>query len=660
MAKFSVSVQRFYFAAAVIIATMLLARTHYHGWAPVLARTAALADILVVGILALVYMAMKRMTLPGSFSDRLNRWTHWVLVLLVLLLAGLSQWLFVKTGELLNFDMLTFFLDRIADLKDVAAEGLDVHLFTILLSSLAFLVLACLRFSSRVLATAQYLALFLPIGLVFAGPLIQPEFVDSNFESAIPEHLTAARLYQGKYKNIGRQQHAWNTSDVAEWRRGILTGMPVSSLGASALQALANDAPVKRIYELPQASHTQTQESRPNVIFVILESVRYDALGVYKDADAKYGSNTPFLDEIARKGWRVERAYTTIPHTSKALVGIYCGTFARMETGISEAVPGNLPLNCLPRILSSVGYRTAHFQTAIGTFEDRIPFLDNIGFDESFTQESFTKEQNKWRSLGYLGIDDRAMIDPSIEWMRRQKGKGVPFFASMLTITTHHPYVTPSRIEAVHEPSQAKRAYDDAVRYADGWMRELFGKLRKQGLLDNTLLVITGDHGEAFSEHGVIAHSGTGYEEGMRVPLVLYGPMLGEHKVINGLRQHIDLMPTMLDVAGISYTGKLPGKSLLTDMAGHGDLITSCFYQNYCLTHLSADGGKVIFFYGKRGVEIYDLNSDPKEARNLYDEDTKDNALQRLGVAARMKSSFEAVYLPSNRYFASAEKLRIP
>jgi arylsulfatase A-like enzyme len=324
------------------------------------------------------------------------------------------------------------------------------------------------------------------------------------------------------------------------------------------------------------------------------------------------------------------------------LVGIYCGTFPRFETDISEAIAGNLPLTCLPHLLASAGYASAHFQTPPGSFEDRLTFLSNVGFEHRFTQESIAG--GDWAKLGYLGVDDRAMVAPAVDWMRRQSQQGRPFFASMLTIATHHPYVSPGNIQPVHDARQAKEAYVKAVRDTDAVVGDLFAALRKHGLLDNTLVVITGDHGEAFAEHGQIAHNGVGYEEGIRVPLILHGPMLGMPRVVGGLRQHLDIMPTVLDAAGVRVSGKLPGKSLLSDPIGHSEVIAACFYSDYCLSHVAADGGKVLFFHGKRSLEMYDLNADPAERSNLHAEATHANVLQRLSAAVRLKKSFESVY----------------
>lgn len=653
MVTFRPEVYRAYVAATAMIAAMMVTRSNHQDWSAQVVLAAGIGDLLVVGSLALAFGLVRKFTGPDSLAAHLNRRIHLTLAMVIIVVTGLAQALFLKTGEILNPDMMYFFVRRSRDLTDVATGAFDYELLSITLLCLGIVLLGSLRFTHRLLTGAQYFVFILPVGLVSAGPLVFPD-AESDGQMAVPEHHAAKMLYRGKYADFADRQLAWNKSGTANWRKGILTGMSVgSALGNAEYQALADKQIAETIYVAPHA--LQRAAARPNVLFLLLESWRYDALGSQASAGSGPPSDTPFLDEIARQGWVAERAYTTIPHTSKALVGIYCGTFSRFETDISEARPGNLPLTCLPHLLADVGYRSAHFQTAPGSFEDRSQFLVNVGFDDQFTQESITGKP--WTKLGYLGVDDRAMIAPAVDWMRRQSAKGTPFFASMLTIATHHPYVSPGNIQAIHDPAQARAAYTEAVRYTDEVVRDLFTEMRKHGLLDNTLVVITGDHGEAFSEHGQIAHNGVAYEEGIRVPLILYGPMLGERKVVWGLRQHIDIMPTVLDIAGIGFSGTLPGTSLRGNPSGHSDLITACFYNDYCLTHLSADGGKVLYFYGKRTLEMYGLDDDPKELWSSYAEDTHADAARRLSAAVRLKKSYELVYKPSQSPDAVSRKI---
>lgn len=641
MVTFSPSVLRAYLAVAAVISALLLGRwQHDLTWSSEVVLYAATADMIVLACLALLYWAASRFIGSESVGGRLNRSIHWFVVTGIVVMAGLGHALFIKTGEILNPDILAFFVYHMVELAEVASGALDAELLGILLVCCGILVMAVFRFRRRSLATMQYGVFFAPIILVASGPFVFPAS-GADGEISLSPRLEEAALYRGDYKDFFGRQLAWNTSATGDWQKGILTGMTLgAAMGALQYRTLADSVAAENIYVRPQV--LSFRDSPPNILFLILESVRHDVLGSYAATASGVPSDTPHLDRIAREGWRVEKAYTTIPHTSKALVGIYCGTFPRFETNISEAVAGNLPLTCLPHLLASAGYASAHFQTPPGSFEDRLTFLSNVGFEHRFTQESI--EGGNWTKLGYLGVDDRAMVAPAVDWMRHQSQQGRPFFASMLTIATHHPYVSPGNIQPVHDARQAKDAYVKAVRDTDAVVGDVFAELRKHGLLDNTLVVITGDHGEAFAEHGQIAHNGAGYEEGIRVPLILHGPMLGKPRVVGGLRQHLDIMPTVLDVAGVRVSGKLPGKSLLSDPIGHSEVIAACFYSDYCLSHVSADGGKVLFFYGKRSLELYDLNADPAERSNLHAKATHANVLQRLSAAVRLKKSFELAY----------------
>lgn len=641
MVRFSPSVLRAYLAVAAVISALLLRRWHHDSsWSSDVVFIAATADLIVLVCLALLYWTTSCFMGSESLGARLNNSIHWFVVMGIVVVAGLGHALFIKTGEILNPDILAFFVYHIVDLAEVASGALNGEILGILLFSGGTLVMALLHFQRRSLATMQYGVFFAPILLVASGPLVFPAS-GAGSEISLSPRLEEAVLYRGDYKDFFGRQLAWNTSANGNWQKGILTGMSVgAAMGMLQYRTLADGVTAESIYTRPRM--LSFRDRRPNILFLILESVRHDALGIYATTGNNAPSDTPFLDRIARQGWLVDKAYTTIPHTSKALVGIYCGTFPRFETDISEAIAGNLPLTCLPHLLASAGYASAHFQTAPGSFEDRLTFLSNVGFDHHFTQESI--KDGPWARLGYLGIDDRAMVAPAVDWMRRQSLQGRPFFASMLTIASHHPYVSPGNIQPVHDSRQARDAYVKAVRDTDAVVGKVFAELRKHGLLDNTLVIITGDHGEAFAEHGQIAHNGVGYEEGIRVPLILHGPMLGAPRVVGGLRQHLDIVPTVLDIAGVRISGKLPGTSLLGDPVGHSEVIAACFYSDYCLNHVAADGGKVLFFHGKRSLEMYDLNADPGERSNLYAEDTHANALQRLSAAVLLKKSYELVY----------------
>lgn len=386
----------------------------------------------------------------------------------------------------------------------------------------------------------------------------------------------------------------------------------------------------------PYASPTVSRAERPrDVVLVILETFRHDAVGAYLGyPDA---SDTPNLDRLAREGVVVEKTYATVAHTSKALVGLLCGGFPRLNLPIDEAGEGGLPLACLPELLGRAGYRTRYLQTAEGSFEDRIGLVENMGFEAWRMSEDLEGEP-----AGYLGMDERAMIPPALEWAREEDER--PLFLTLLTSVSHHPYHVPG--EPPIQGQATKEDYRNAVRHVDAFVGELHAKLRET--LPDALFIFVGDHGEGFGEHGVWGHNLLAYEEGIRVPLIIEG---AEDQLppgrLGGLRHQVDLLPTVLELVGVRWEGALPGLSLL-DPDGHQYVVSSCWLRRRCIA-LRIGDLKFIDHYGRAPMEIYDLAADPEEKEDLaafYPRAVKRAAEARL---RRIQADLESVYLGYQR-----------
>jgi phosphoglycerol transferase MdoB-like AlkP superfamily enzyme len=348
-------------------------------------------------------------------------------------------------------------------------------------------------------------------------------------------------------------------------------------------------------------------ERRPNLILVILEST-----GARAVATGSAVSATPALARLAASGLTVETAYATVTHTSKALVGILCGLPPRSGMDIVESLEGNLPVPCLPRLLGELGYKTVFLQSASGYFENRPGLVRNLGFAEGAYRE--TLERPGFERLGYFGLDDRAMLEPALGWIAAV-GEA-PYFMTLLTSAPHHPYQTPGTAlrQALEEP---RAAYRRAIAEQDRLLGDLVGALEASGALERSVLVVLGDHGEAFGEHQRQQHDAVPYEEVVRVPWVLHGPaLLGPPRTIPGLRHQVDLLPTVLALLGVEWEGTLPGRDLLST-AGHDLVVASCWWANTCLAGRSGDL-KAIYHFGRRPVETFDLARDPGE-RGLPD-----------------------------------------
>lgn len=631
-----------YFAlVAVVFALHAYRVTVNTAWTYDLALSAAVGDLAVLSLSVGLFLVVRYVSRTIPALRRLNVVVHALFLLCALLTAWVSQLLLIRTGESLDVSIILFTLQHADDIFPVIGGEANGEALVLFLLCLLPLLLMSIKGGSRTIILLRNLVLLTPVVLLPACSLID-EDVDS-LKTVVPLAPGEQKgLYQGLYADWKHHEKTWGLSSHPGWRLGIFSSLLLGdSLGKSEYLALAQTAGTAKLYSDVRYVG-RGSEGGPNIVLIILESFRHDVVDVYlPEAQNGKPGNTPFLNYLANAGVLVERAYTTIPHTSKALVGIYCGTFPRLDSAIAEAAPGGMPIRCLPHLLSEAGYSTAHFQTASGEFEDRTGLLTNAGFGHFVTEEDL--DSGKWGRAGYLGLEDRAMVAPVVEWMKQEKAGGRPYFASILTLATHHPYAFPGNEEGVGTTVEARNSYLRGVRYTDAMLRELFAAMAGEGLMENTIFVLTGDHGEAFGEHGQILHNGVSYEEGQRVPLIFYSPdHLPAGARVEGLRQHVDLMPTLLAFANVVYEGRLPGMNLFADK-GHESIITSCFYTDYCLNYYRYDGYKMSYFFGKREPVIHHLLTDPEEKINLFDPDSP-LPTGLLREAARLRNGYEAVY----------------
>jgi len=344
----------------------------------------------------------------------------------------------------------------------------------------------------------------------------------------------------------------------------------------------------------------------PDILLVVLESTRADKVPGFSRQTTGGTAHMPALSTLAATGVRFREAYTTASHTSKALVGLLCGYHPHPAMVIRSADPDTLPGPCLPRLLAGAGYRTLFLSSATGRFEQRRQLAGNLGFDTIMTREDLDP---RFQRVGYFGMDESAMVAPLTRWWRQTDTR--PRLAVLLTSVTHHPYAVPGR----PLPADAEAGYMAGLTHTDAMLGEVLAALGHN--LDRSLIVVTGDHGEGFGEHGRYQHDNTPYQEGVRIPLLLVDRRGGlPARSDDGLRQHIDVLPTLLRLAGLRADGRWPGLDLL-DSQGHDEIITRCWHMDACLGLIRKNGDKWIQLPGEGLMARYQLRSDPDERRNL-------------------------------------------
>ena len=347
-----------------------------------------------------------------------------------------------------------------------------------------------------------------------------------------------------------------------------------------------------------------------NVVLVVMESTGLQYTGL---PGGKH-ENTPNLLALAGHGAFVEQAYTVVPHTSKSLISILCGFYPKLSPEVDEAKPQGLPRPCLPRLLRQQGYATGFFQTAEQNFELRGDLVEQLGFAHFQGKESI--DGSGFDESSYFGWEDDAMLRPIGDWVGQQ-GEN-PFFLTVVTLTSHHPYGVPRGFPTKQYVDQKDlNDFLNTIAYTDRFVGKLVDDLDRRGRLKDTLFVVLGDHGEGLGQHGRREHDAVPFEEGIHVPVVLVGPEVQPKTVIRGLRQLTDIAPTAAHALG--FEGNVPffGSDLLTDPP-HDRVLVFCYYKNYCADAIDADGFKVIYQFNNFSTQLYNLPLDPGETRNLF------------------------------------------
>jgi arylsulfatase A-like enzyme len=397
----------------------------------------------------------------------------------------------------------------------------------------------------------------------------------------------------------------------------------------------------------PPASLLPTGSEQRNVVLVLLESTRAQSVTPYNE-DLE---TTPFLDELAKNSLLAERAYATVPYSTKANVAINCGIFShpvQVSYGLlPEADPGGIPARCLPELLKDQGYSTAYFTPSTNNFENFGDLLNNFGYEELYSFESID-EQDRERMSGMTlsGLSgDEVVLEPSEEWLAEQKEAGRPFLATYLTAATHYPYMVPDSYEQERfaEDEELNR-YLNAIRLQDVFLESLFDQYKDLGLYEDTVFVILGDHGEAFGEHGLYTHGNTPHEEALRIPMIVHDP----RRLENGARveapvSQLDVLPTVADLLGYEIDGgAYQGSSLLGPLPEDRSLHFSCWGAEACLASLEGNE-KYIYYYDNQPEQLFDLSEDPLEQENLASERQEDAQKRRSELLA-WRSRVDAIY----------------
>jgi arylsulfatase A-like enzyme len=391
---------------------------------------------------------------------------------------------------------------------------------------------------------------------------------------------------------------------------------------------------------------TETSILQRNVLVISIDTLRADHLGIY----GYERSSTPKIDDLAKTGTWFRNAYAPSPWTKPSHASLFTGLYPRhhgaasFELGIADDV------GHIAETLSGQGFETVAFVSN--------PALTTHGLERGF------------QTLEYIERQGRAptRITPrAVDWLRTRK-KERPFFALLHYNDPHADYCARTKFEKRFErdyegPVTGKiiqlfahtlgaieldqadaehliDLYDAAIYQLDGQIGALLRAVESEGLLENTLIVLTSDHGEEFLDHGDLQHGLHQFQESVRVPLIFAGPGVSSGGVAQVAVSLIDIAPTIFEHLGIPTASSMDGVSLVPLLVEADspeavfDFSRWLFFEANCArptpqTTLLQPGSeraiqrgafKLHYDEADESMSLYDLSTDPGETRDVQSE----------------------------------------
>ncbi|TKJ40617.1 hypothetical protein CEE37_06535 [candidate division LCP-89 bacterium B3_LCP] len=387
----------------------------------------------------------------------------------------------------------------------------------------------------------------------------------------------------------------------------LVLGFVLLVISAYALIAIPNR---REVSPIPR----DTYSSKPNIILIIIDTLRADHLKTY----GYHRDTSPWLTQQSREGTIFEDVLAASSWTKPSVASIFTGRYSAMNGADSreDLLPSELVT--LAETLSGNGYFTAgintnSFVTSTYNYDqgfDEYRYLPGHGPKQLILPHFlFTSRDAKIREVLYnIGFIDGGLIygkadevtRMSINWLE-ERGTD-PFFLYMHYMDVHYPYYPVNRkfssddrfsaaelriiedlfqrrSDELVDSTLVKRMidrYDDEITNIDSGIKDLFAALSSLQLMENTLIVITSDHGEEFTEHGHFDHGHTMYSELLKIPLIMFFPESEYDGLVIPRRVDLlDVAPTIYEYAGITPNEKLEGTSLLPLLRGEDEIYDS-------------------------------------------------------------------------------------
>ncbi len=386
----------------------------------------------------------------------------------------------------------------------------------------------------------------------------------------------------------------------------------------------------------------------PNVLLISIDTLRADHLSCYG-----YVRNTsPNIEKIAKQGVLFTQAISPASWTTPAHMSIFTSLYSIRHNVLNTKMKLNDDIITLAQVLQKNGYATYACISAPTMLPAKLGFDKGFDVYDDYTV-GFDLAVNLFKLNDLYGGQNDHPICPLTHTMATtflKKNLNSKFFLFVHYWDVHGNYDAPEPYKKMFDkdyegdfdgtykyikkikPGIAKRdlehmvaRYDGEIRYVDDYIGKLMDELKKLGLLDNTLIVLTADHGEEFLEHGGNWHGKTLYEEVIHVPLIIRYPLsIPQSKIITTPISTVNIMPTILDILNIPLRFQVQGESLLALIKGKTRRLTESVYSEKTkdkLKTIRTDVFKLIYDFQNGSKQLFNLKMDKEERENLIDEE---------------------------------------
>ena len=378
-----------------------------------------------------------------------------------------------------------------------------------------------------------------------------------------------------------------------------------------------------------QASTTKSaaRSSSPDVYLITIDTLRADHVGCY---GYKQGE-TPALDGLAADGIRFTQAFTHSPITNTSHTTILTGLLPSVHGVTDFGVPLSPQHVTAAELLKKQGYQTAAFIGAVILDSNSLApgldrgfdFYDNFPKTDSENAEGKNaagKKKERWDRVERRGME---VVEHAEAWF--DKHRSGSHFVWVHLFDPHDPYEPPPPFSERYRD----HLYDGEIAYADTAVAHWIAFLKKAGAYDNAIIIVSGDHGEGLGEHGEDTHGLFLYDSTLHIPLILKLPLAAgtvpHGTVIDAQVRTTDILPTILAATSAAAPADLNGESLLPLIEGHGPSTSdralfgeTDYPLRWGWSPLRALRANNIKWIEAPRPELYDLQADPKELKNLF------------------------------------------